>query len=1102
MEVDWTELGRITLPGPSPGAPPTAVTTFAFDSLNELLWAGNDYGRVSSYHGLELRRYTSFRAHTSSSRLGAPGNAPVKQLLFNNEGVLSVSYRSVHYARRNGPAKWHIADSTMADLQCMAFTAKGTSEIVAAGCQPTMYRIDVVRGVIKEMRPSAVPFILMRRAGQHIYAAAKDGSVHLLDPTTLATVRSWKSYSGAVNDMDVRGDYLLTCGWTQQQYGGLGLERLVRVQDLRHQKSAAPIPTQSGAAFVRMHPKLTSTCIVLSPTGSISSIDVQNVDTPTLAFINTFDAQLTGLELMPCGKGLAFTDSHCNIILWGSPSAVGFNEFSQPIRFPDPPSAPPMYMDWSVHTPLNLIGMPYYTEPLLSNWSNDMVHETGAPPTRIDPALLSTLQPAELGLVGRFPRTSRRYEAFDTRSMMRAMNSIATPKFLSEQPKGATDGDGWRLDDVGEDAVAFYQPIEIKYSRFGVNDFDFGYFNKTQYSGLETHIVNSYANALLQLYRFTNVARNLALKHAACDCRYENCLLCELGFLVDMLEKARGQNCQATNFLKALTRQPGARQIPMLEDSSSHAPQTTMIQNLNRFLLTRLEWGYCQVISNPVEMQAAMATRSHIISHCVHCAYEDARENVSYTHQLCYPKPTKPGGRMHPVNFARLLQDSVHRHEQQRGWCMRCQGYKMIRSRRVVHSTPQVLMVHAAIQSTEARHLWSTPGFLPAEIGIINVNSQFYCYEGDDLNLHLQRRNQAMMLFELVGVVADVTVGEGQKSHLVALVNAALTRPNAQESDWHLINDFLARPVSADEALHFDARWKLPSVITYQLKSKAGVLDEEWKSHLDTGVLYRSLAQPEREDGSYEFRPLSGNEAPQPGMHCAIDAEFVRLLREEFDVGPDGSRIITRPARSGLARVSVLRGDGPDAGVPFIDDYIAVTDPIDDYLTQFSGLRPGDLTPGCSPFELVGLKDVYKKLWVLLNLGCCFIGHGLSSDFRTINMHVPDSQVIDTQELYSLGHRSQRKLSLRFLAWLLLGQDIQQNIADGHDSIEDARAALHLWHKWKSYSEEKLNEAKDKILAEGRKFEFKVPMTVTSPGSANGGIKISSPKGGVSLVNL
>lgn len=48
---------------------------------------------------------------------------------------------------------------------------------------------------------------------------------------------------------------------------------------------------------------------------------------------------------------------------------------------------------------------------------------------------------------------------------------------------------------------------------------------------------------------------------------------------------------------------------------------------------------------------------------------------------------------------------------------------------------------------------------------------------------------------------------------------------------------------------------------------------------------------------------------------------------------------------------------------------------------------------------------------------------------------VPPEQVIDTVDIYFLKNRH-RKLSLRFLAWCLLRQDIQQ---DMHDSVEDAR---------------------------------------------------------------
>ncbi|KAK0249232.1 poly(A)-specific ribonuclease [Friedmanniomyces endolithicus] len=1086
MEADWNETTRISLPS-------SPITVIAFDTEQELLWVGNDQGRITSFYGPELQRYTSYRGHEDTTTWGAPGNAHVKALLLCDKGVISLSSRSVHCASRRGLTQWHLASPDMLDLRCMAFTGRGSvsEEIVVAGCQQQMYRINFEKGTILEtLSQSPVPYTIMRRSGQYICASAHDGSIHLLDPNTLAVVQTWQAYAGTVNDMDARGDHLLTCGWAQQQYGGLGLERLVRVYDLKHLKPAAPIAFQQGAAFVRMHPKLSSTCIVLSEHGAINSIDVQNQDVPAMRFAPMFDAHVTGLEILPSGKGFAMSDSHGQVVLWGSQSKLRFTEYSKPTEFADP-QMQSKHLDWAADLPFNLIGMPNYREALLSGWSNSLAHEVGAPPPKLEPAFLATLRKTEPGLVGSNPRKSRRNQAEDTRSSRHIHEPLAGPKFLSERPRGE-NGDHEPVrrlsEDIGKtlnaltvdgtshaDTLAYYRPVEIKYSKFGVDDFDFNYYNKTKYSGLETHIVNSYANPLLQLFRFTNVARNLVLRHTAKDCRYESCLLCELGFLIDMLEKAQGQNCQATNFLRALSKQPGAATFAILEDHTINTPLTAMVQNLTRFLFTRMEDCFRRITYSVGELQVAFATRGSAFSRCMHCSYEDAKEQAWYSHDLIYPlKPAKNSPRSVRHSFTRLLQDSVHRYDQQRGYCNRCQGYKPITSRRVVHTMPAALTINTAIHTPEARQLWATPGFLPQEIGIINANSQFYCYEGQDLQLHLQRRTHTIIVYQLVGFVADVAAGEAQKSHLVAVVDASMSDPDPNRTaDWHLVNDFLVRPIAQEEALLFDPRWKLPSVLTYQMKSRSHDIDDSWKAGIDASILYRSIAQPALTP-RYKFRPLSASEPlPNKNTHCAIDAEFVRLLREEIDIGADGSRTITRPARSGLARVSVLRGDGLEPELPFIDDYIATDVPIDDYLTQYSGLHAGDLTLGLSRFTLVSLKEVYKKLWVLLNLGCKFIGHGLSSDFRTINSHVPESQVVDTQDLFSLGHRSQRKLSLRFLAWLVLNEDIQQSVVAGHDSIEDARTAYKLWRKYLEYEDAGVLESvKDDILQKGRKMRW------------------------------
>jgi PAB-dependent poly(A)-specific ribonuclease subunit 2 len=195
-------------------------------------------------------------------------------------------------------------------------------------------------------------------------------------------------------------------------------------------------------------------------------------------------------------------------------------------------------------------------------------------------------------------------------------------------------------------------------------------------------------------------------------------------------------------------------------------------------------------------------------------------------------------------------------------------------------------------------------------------------------------------------------------------------------------------------------------------------------------------------------------------------------------VNSDGERATIRPIVYALARVSVVRGPSHaflpdfDPGTPFIDDYISTTEPIVDYLTSFSGIVAGDLDPRTSPHNVVPLKRAYKKLWLLLNLGCSFLGHGLKQDFRVINIHVPRAQVIDTADHFFVAARL-RKLSLAFLAWYLLKEDIQQ---ETHDSIEDARTALKLHGKYLEFVDAGILETiLQDIYKKGREMGFKPP---------------------------
>ena len=213
-------------------------------------------------------------------------------------------------------------------------------------------------------------------------------------------------------------------------------------------------------------------------------------------------------------------------------------------------------------------------------------------------------------------------------------------------------------------------------------------------------------------------------------------------------------------------------------------------------------------------------------------------------------------------------------------------------------------------------------------------------------------------------------------------------------------------------------------------------------------------------------------ERPGPDTIIALDTEFVAVRQPEIEMNSDGERETIRPIVYALARASVVRGQGEKEGSPFIDDYITIKEPIVDYLTSYSGITQADLDPRSSQHSLLPLKMVYKKLWILLNLGCKFLGHGLKQDFRVINVHVPKAQVIDTIDLFFLKSRL-RKLSLAFLAWYLLKEDIQM---ETHDSIEDSRTALKLYRKFLEFEDAGILEPMlQDIYRAGRDVNFKPP---------------------------
>lgn len=155
---------------------------------------------------------------------------------------------------------------------------------------------------------------------------------------------------------------------------------------------------------------------------------------------------------------------------------------------PDPPT-PLEARDWNDHTPLNVIGLPHYTSSLLSNipddhWITEYSPMFSARPP-LDPLVLQNMQlSGSLGFATN-PGHIRRNQVASIAHKKLNRRKLDVPSFKSQKQRQKLTKDV-SLQDANADSestkeaakigetVKWYRKVEIKYSKFGVEDFDFG----------------------------------------------------------------------------------------------------------------------------------------------------------------------------------------------------------------------------------------------------------------------------------------------------------------------------------------------------------------------------------------------------------------------------------------------------------------------------------------------------------------------------------------------------------------------------------------------------------------------------------------------------
>lgn len=139
-----------------------------------------------------------------------------------------------------------------------------------------------------------------------------------------------------------------------------------------------------------------------------------------------------------------------------------------------------------------------------------------------------------------------------------------------------------------------------------------------------------------------------------------------------------------------------------------------------------------------------------------------------------------------------------------------------------------------------------------------------------------------------------------------------------------------------------------------------------------------------------------------------------------------------------LTRVSIVDAQGKSV----LDRLVKPANPIVNYNTQYSGI-----TAAMMKDVTTTLAEVQEEILGLVSAETILVGHSVENDLIALKLLHP--LVIDTALLYHHPTRGPMcKPALRMLSARFLRRKIQGNHISGHDSVEDAKAAMDLaWLK-------------------------------------------------------
>ncbi|KAA3673778.1 PAB-dependent poly(A)-specific ribonuclease subunit 2 [Paragonimus westermani] len=442
-------------------SPTDHVADVAFDPLEELVWCISRLGQLTAFYSISLERYiTTTIPLLPTDDTGTVGQfGELKQVYPSprsaEHSVYVLASNALHAFTKFGHPFACVVDKLMVDLECLAVTGPtgatpGTglgstmwgggseadySRLFVGGLQPTLLELDAQERWGEIIRATEVGLdgcVVLRSFSSGLCAGTTNGKVMVVDPRLQrGIVRELEAHTGEISDITVvpHGYTLVTCGWSRVADGGLRVDRLLKVYDLRSGRAQVPLSTSLDPCFTRFFPGCTDRLLAASQGGAFQLIQWGNrpFSPDDLGRLWPSYDRLVALDISQNGNCVVFGTETGHLQLYvRDMNMCQFNTAPKPTEFASP-LAEGLWPTNSLNaTPASAYPFMCMEDPANSVYGANLVSLTKTAAEAVELQLLaaSLHQPAATAAIGNSRGSVEAFELVERRKV-EAANEVA-----------------------------------------------------------------------------------------------------------------------------------------------------------------------------------------------------------------------------------------------------------------------------------------------------------------------------------------------------------------------------------------------------------------------------------------------------------------------------------------------------------------------------------------------------------------------------------------------------------------------------------------------------------------------------------------------------